>query len=308
MLSTGAIYLPEGKAPTGGWPVLSWAHGTVGMGDQCAPSRTPRPDAARTYFAHWLRQGYAIVASDYVGLGTPGVHPYLDGRAAAHSVVDMVRAARSLEPDLAEKWVVVGQSQGGQAAMFTARIATSYAPELDYRGAVGTGVPSNLETLLPFAGPYVPPIPLEGTTLYAAFALAGLRATDPGLHVDGYLTPFGIEMINRVENLCYDDAAALLRDVGIGQIVAKPLLDPPVVAAIRRMLQIPTAGYDRPIFIGQGVADVEVPAPLTAKLVAELAFNKVNLVFRLYPGGHTDTVADSLPDTTPFVARLFRDR
>ncbi len=305
MLSTGVVYVPEGTAPEGGWPVVSWAHGTVGVGDQCAPSVTGRSQRDLTYLTHWLRQGYAVVASDYVGLGTPGVHPYLDGTSEAYSVIDMVRAARSLEPDLARKWVVIGQSQGGQAAMFTAHAATSYASELDFRGSVGTGVASELEKLLPFAGPYVPPVPFDGTTVFAAFALAGLRASQPDLHIDSYLTPFGVNVIDRVENLCYDGAFDLVKGIGIGRLMAKPLLDPPVVAAIRRMQEVPTSGYDRPIFIGQGVADVVVPAPLTAKLVTDLALNRVDFVFRPYPRGHDQTMADSLPDTTPFVKQLF---
>ena len=48
------------------------------------------------YLTNWLSQGYAIVATDYVGLGTPGIHAYLDGPSAAHSVIDMVRAARAV--------------------------------------------------------------------------------------------------------------------------------------------------------------------------------------------------------------------
>ncbi len=304
MLSSGAIYVPHGEPPAGGWPIVSWAHGTVGMGDHCAPSIARRSSAATTFFAHWLRQGYALVATDYVGLGTPGVHPYLDGPSAAHSVIDMVRAARSLNPDLSRKWVAMGASQGGQAAMFTAHIATAYAPELDYRGAVATGVPSNLENLLSLAGPYVPALPLQGTTIYLAFVLAGIRATEPRLDINSYLTPFGIEMLDRVDNLCYLDADALLRAATIGQILARPLQDPPVVAAIHRMLEIPTSGYDRPIFIGQGITDADVPAPLTAKLVAELLLNRVNVEFRLYPRAHLETVADSLPDTTAFVRQL----
>ena len=188
--------------------------------------------------------------------------------------------------------------------MFTARSATAYAPELDYRGAVATGVPSNLENLLPLAGPYIPALPLEGTTVYVAFVLAGVRATEPRLDIDSYLTPFGIETLDRVENLCYGEADALLRGVSIGQILARPLQDPPVVAAIRRMLAIPTSGYDRPIFIGQGLTDTDVPAPLTAKFAAELMLNGVNLVFRMYPRAHIETVTDSLPDTTAFVRQL----
>lgn len=35
---SGVVYLPAGKPPTDGWPVMAWAHGTRGVADQCAPS------------------------------------------------------------------------------------------------------------------------------------------------------------------------------------------------------------------------------------------------------------------------------
>ncbi|WP_274387067.1 alpha/beta hydrolase family protein, partial [Rhodococcus sp. YH1] len=144
---SGVLYLPPGQAPAGGWPVVSWAHGTVGIGDDCAPSRNPRADRDRAYLGHWLSRGYAVVASDYPGLGSDGLHTYLDGPSAANSVVDVVRAARAAEPSLSNRWIVIGQSQGGHAALHTARLATSRAPELDFRGMIATGAPSNLETV-----------------------------------------------------------------------------------------------------------------------------------------------------------------
>ena len=136
-LSTGAVLLPPGDAPPGGWPVVSWAHGTVGIADACAPTVTGK--LAGPYVQAWLDQGYAIVATDYVGLGTPGVHPYLDGPTEAHSVIDMVRAARAVTPSLSNRWVAIGQSQGGHAALVAASMATTYAPDLDFRGTVATG-------------------------------------------------------------------------------------------------------------------------------------------------------------------------
>ena len=155
-LSTGTLFLPKGRAPRGGWPVLSWAHGTSGLGDRCAPSvvgpALPRRD--RPYLANWMREGYAIVASDYAGLGTPGLTAYLNGRSEAHNIVDIVKAgrayARRLSPRsrLARKWVVVGQSQGAGAAIYTARYATRFGGRaLDYRGAVGTGTPAYIENV-----------------------------------------------------------------------------------------------------------------------------------------------------------------
>lgn len=130
-LSTAAVYLPQGKAPEGGWPVMAWAHGTVGLNDVCAYS-TNGPAAWERdwdYLNSWMDQGYAIVASDYVGLGTPGNHPYLDGKVEAHSVVDAIKASTTHFTELAKKWFVAGQSQGGGATMFTARYAEEYGQQ-----------------------------------------------------------------------------------------------------------------------------------------------------------------------------------
>ncbi len=62
--------------------------------------------------------------------------PYLDGKVEAHSVVDSVKAARVIDPTISNRWAVVGQSQGGGAAITTARYATEYGggDSLDYRG------------------------------------------------------------------------------------------------------------------------------------------------------------------------------
>lgn len=302
-LSTGAVFVPPGEPPPGGWPVVSWAHGTVGIADKCAPTVTGRIGGA--YVTHWFSQGYAVVATDYVGLGTPGIHPYLDGRTAAHSVIDMVRAARAVEPTLSPTWVTIGQSQGGQAALLTASLATRYAPELDYRGAVATGGPSNIENLAPLAGPNFPQLPLTGTTTFIAFALAGLRATRPDIDVDAYLSPLGREILDRVEVQCYEEAEPQLVGVSIGQLLSRPLDDPTILGAIRETLGVPVSGYDRPLFIGQGLLDTMVPAPFALKLAADLAANNQRFTFRTYPTSHLGTMPASLPETTIFVRDLF---
>ncbi|MFE3292418.1 lipase family protein, partial [Rhodococcus sp. NPDC059234] len=303
--STGAMFVPPGTPPPGGWPVVSWAHGAVGIADACAPTVTGK--IGGPYLGRWLAQGYAIVATDYVGLGTPGVHPYLDGRSEAHAVIDMVRAARSVEPDLSPRWVSLGQSQGGQAAMVTATIATSYAPELDYRGTVGLGVPSNIENLAPLGGPLFPPLPLTGTTVFISYLLAGLRATRPDVDVDSYLSPRGRQVLAQAEQLCYEEAAAAFGDTPIGALFSRQL-DEPVLAAAREMLAIPLRGYDRPLFLGQGLFDTIVPAPLTMKLAADLAGAGQRFTFRVYPEGHLETMLASEPEANAFVRNLFAPR
>lgn len=305
--STGILYVPEGPVPEGGWPIVAWAHGTTGIGDDCAPSKSSPEDQADRYLGAWLDRGYAVVAADYPGLGTPGLHRYLDGPSAANSVVDIVRAAREVDGDLSDRWVVVGQSQGGHTALHTAHLATDRAPELDFRGAVATGAPSNLELLFPLGGPDFPDLGLKGLTVYAAYIVAGLRDARPDLDIDGYLTEEGRRVVGLAETLCAGELAEAVRGVQVGDLLSRSLDDPALVAALADHLAVPTAGYDRPLFLGQGRSDRQVPAPLSAKLVADMVAAGTDVVYRTYPGGHVDSMYTALPDTTAFVAGLFAD-
>ncbi|NLG54901.1 MAG: lipase, partial [Rhodococcus sp.] len=305
MKSTGVVYLPEGQAPEGGWPVISYAHGTTGIADHCAPSRGVLPDLIVNKLNYWLTQGYAVVATDYVGLGTDGVHPYLHGESASNSVIDMVRAARSVTPSLSNSWAALGQSQGGQAVLFTAHRATTYAPELDFRGTASTSAPSNIENLAFLGGPRFPDIPLSGTPTYIASIFTGVRAHYPEVDIDSYLTPLGRSIVDDIENnLCYDEAGKKYVDVTIGQLFSRPV-DQKVVTVAHELLEIPPYGYDRPLFVAQGREDRDVPIPLTLKLIADMRMNGVNVDFHTYPTGHTSVHLAAEEDITEFMAGLF---
>ncbi|MGW4354117.1 lipase family protein [Nocardia sp. NPDC004582] len=304
-LSTGVVFTPAGTPPPGGWPVLSWEHGTVGIGDDCAPSVTGRSDRDNGFLATWLRQGYAVVATDYIGLGTPGVHAYLDGRAEAHAAIDMVRAARAVDGSLASKWVAIGQSQGGGAAVFTASLATRYAPELDYRGAVATGPASNIVDAATLIGPGTT-VGSSHITAYATYVLNGLQAARPDFDLDSYLSPQGKDLVEDAKTLCFAPLADRAEGLTLGQLLSRPLAQGDFVPTARSVMDVPLTGYDRPLFIGQGTNDTDVPAPLTAKLVADMALAGTFPEVHVYPGkDHSGAMLASLADSVPFVARLF---
>ncbi|MFE2958531.1 lipase family protein [Nocardia tengchongensis] len=304
-LSTGVVFTPAGTPPPGGWPVLSWEHGTVGIGDDCAPSVTGRSDRDNGFLATWLKQGYAIVATDYIGLGTPGVHAYLDGRAEAHAAIDMVRAARAVDDSLASKWVAIGQSQGGGAAVFTASLATRYAPELDYRGAVATGPASNIVDAATLVGPGTT-FGSSHITAYSAYVLNGVKAARPDFDLDSYLTPQGKQLVEDAKTLCFGPLADRAEGLTLGQLLSRPLSDGDFVPVARSVMDVPLTGYDRPLFIGQGTNDTDVPAPLTAKLVADMTLAGTHPEVHVYPGkDHSGAMLASLADSVPFVARLF---
>ena len=138
---SGTLYLPAGTPPAGGWPLAAWAHGTLGVADSCAPSWALHKPRDGAYINRWLKAGFAVVATDYQGLGGPGPHPYLVWQAESRSVLDSVRAVLAAHPErIANAVVVTGQSQGSGPAIGSALIARDYAPELRLLGIVATGV------------------------------------------------------------------------------------------------------------------------------------------------------------------------
>ncbi|WP_225726231.1 MULTISPECIES: lipase family protein [unclassified Nocardia] len=310
--TSAAVYFPPGEPPAGGWPVIAWAHGTVGLADKCANSigGPALPDRDWAYLGAWLRQGYAIVAADYAGLGTSGEHPYLNGVTTAHNVVDAVRAATREFPSLSKKWVVVGQSQGAGAAVFTARYATEFGgPELDYRGGVATGIPAYVEDGMAPLGPHLPPVELPPhTTAYLLYILNGLRVTYPDLSIESFLTDAGRTWLARAQQDCIepfgDEIAA--QHIVFGDLLARPLSDiPDVHNFLHRYLGLPESGYDRPLFLGQGLLDTDVIMPETLRYAAVLEANGEPVTFHTYPQDHSGTVNASLPDSIPFVRNLF---
>ena len=145
---TGMVAVPEGSPPRGGWPVVTWGHGTNGMADVCAPSLTGSsqiPGANQLIAA-----GYAVTASDYQGEGTPGLMPYVVGASAAKDTVNIVMAAHELPSvSLSSSYVVWGHSEGGQTAMFSL-YDHRYAPHLKLRGVVAGAPPSQFPYLYNF--------------------------------------------------------------------------------------------------------------------------------------------------------------
>ena len=147
----GTVSVPKGKAPRGGWPVVTYAHGTTGIADKCAPSRNRANGPATSYISYtdptqnsWLRSGYAVARTDYQGLGTPGTHAFLIGKAEGRGVLDIVRAARDLNPKISKRFVIAGHSQGGHAALFAAGEAAKWVPDLKLKGTVAFAPASHL--------------------------------------------------------------------------------------------------------------------------------------------------------------------
>ncbi len=298
---SGAYFAPKGAPPAAGWPLLAWAHGTTGIADTCAPSWLPRSQRDATYLNTWLQQGYAIVATDYQGLGTPGPHPYLAVRPEAYSVLDSVRAVLKGFPNIANRIVIIGQSQGGGAAFATAGIAPIYAPELNIRGSVATGVPYIDGTTV---RPPTPSNEADPTVAYSFYLAIMAQQRDASRTVDQFVTERARPLLEEARTTC---VRKLFRDVGSAGLNRANALMPGFLAAFRSILpnmQYSTLRLPQPLFVGTGAQDHDVPPATQLSLVRNACAAGSVVEAHLYAGlDHSATVNASLKDSIPFVRK-----
>ena len=118
--TSGVVLVPsEGKPPAGGWPIIAWAHGATGVARVCAPSLM-RNVGHGPFLSMYVNLGYAVVATDYTGLGTNFRNAFLDAQSNATDVIGSVSAARAAVPQLGARWIVMGEGEGSLAAVAVA--------------------------------------------------------------------------------------------------------------------------------------------------------------------------------------------
>jgi alpha-beta hydrolase superfamily lysophospholipase len=119
--ASGVVLFPDRNPPAGGWPVIAWAHGFTGVARQCAPSLS-RHLPHIPLLSMYVNLGYAVVASDYTGLGTSFRHAFADNQSNAFDVINSVAAARRAVTQLRSKWIAIGADNGGNVAITVAEL------------------------------------------------------------------------------------------------------------------------------------------------------------------------------------------
>jgi acetyl esterase/lipase len=281
---SGIVIVPAGQAPAGGWPIVAWAHPTTGVVPHCAPSLALFVFQQIAGSRHLLENGYAIAATDYPGLGTPGPHPYLVGDSEARAVIDSVRAARSF-PGLenSTRYAVWGHSQGGQAALFTGMIAKSYAPELQLVGVAAAAPATDLTALmtddLNTAG---------GRNLTAMTMWSWARVFNAP--INEVVEPVAMPTVDALANQCIEGAFDLYIREKMSAPLAQTFLsvkNPATIEPWKSLLVQNSVGVlptDIPLFLSQGLSDGLVRPAVTQAYRDRLckAGGKVKLL--LMPG------------------------
>jgi pimeloyl-ACP methyl ester carboxylesterase len=199
--ASGMVFIPNNSRGGLPRPVVAWAHGTLGMGDQCAPSRLANPVGNVAWVSQMLAKGWVVTATDYAGLGTPGTEGYLVGGDEAHDVLNSVRAVRGIPAAQAgNRFAVWGHSQGGHSALFAAAHAAGYAQELHLVGTVASAPAAELVPLLSET---------NGTTLdwvIGPEVLTSWPSIYPGLNARSVTTNQGYNNYQRIADQCVNQS------------------------------------------------------------------------------------------------------
>lgn len=285
--ATSLVFTPKTAPPASGWPIVVWAHGTTGVADKCAPSRNVTNDTIKSMISKFLAEGYVVVAPDYEGLGEPSgteLHPFLNVKSEAYSITDAVVATRNwLGNKASTKWVTVGHSQGGQAALGAAQYADR--ANLDYKGTVAVAPASQLSLILN-AGQLsvIDGTPTQQIPVYAsldtftALIAAGLRNSNPTLDYSQVFKVPTDAIAKNAESVCSTELGGLF-GVAMGQYAAVNgslknyprttdtfMSLPAVKTFLEKDSQPLQVQVKTPVVIYQGGADTTVPKIATDTL------------------------------------------
>ncbi len=305
---SGAIFFPSGPAPAQGRPVVAWAHPTSGVVYRCAPSLRPELDDTVQGLQQMLEAGFVVVATDYPGLGTPGIHPYLIGDSEARSVLDSVRAARNLpEAKAQNRFVVWGHSQGGHAALYTGQLAASYAPDLKLLGVAAAAPATELAALFD-----TDIATLDGKILTSMALWSWSHLFKQPL--DGIIYPNIRGAFERTAEDCIED----LKDWLNLKKAAQPLetdflkINPTKTAPWKDIMARNTPSATSPgvpLFIAQGTADTTVHPQITDNYVERLCRGGAQVAYLSMPGvDHIRAGQHSAFDAVNWMKARFRDR
>ncbi|WP_256980361.1 lipase family protein [Rhodococcus sp. 14-2496-1d] len=292
---SGTVFTPSGEAPEGGWPVISYAHGTTGIEQACAPSRSASLLGASALVQGYTTAGFAVAITDYEGLGHPGNHAYLDNITAGYDVIDAVRALRTVFPDVGTQWAAFGGSQGGGAAWAANELADSYAPELDLVGAVALAPGANMVGLVDKA--------IAGTLTddqgpLLQWVLESLARRDPALNLDDYRSGEAAQDWAALTGCTPDKAGA--REDAVNRLGDKDFTPKSDAAAdaLRRALAamaVPQGPASAPMLVAYGDADTYIDAAWTdAALEQACGYGDTITIDRQAGRGHGDVNGDAV--------------
>ncbi|KAF7900870.1 hypothetical protein EAF00_003091 [Botryotinia globosa] len=313
--SSGFIAFPFASPANGSqFPLVAYAHGTIGVHRGCAPSSSP----SLFDYSSWvplMYNGYAVVATDYAGLGNNfTLHKYTAFTAHANDLFYSVQAARKAFPGMFTKdWASVGHSQGGGAVWKLSEHPLVQKHSSGYLGTVAISPASKLYDMLVEIFEQIIPRPdfhQFVVTAELGQLIYGLKATYPN-----YTTPFLADGMRKRLELADMMQSCTLASMGLSLDLPRDQYTvanvTPATDEFLKQFQdanAPAQGASasKPILIIQGWNDTSI-LPQTTLDSFQATVNAGNVAYlKRYPGlDHSATIASSTPLWLNYLAELF---
>ena len=249
--ASALVLVPE-TSTTQPRDMIAWAHGTTGIVAGCAPSLFEEPFHGMPALPEAIAAGWAVVAPDYVGLGTPGGHAYLVGEEAANAVADALRAARAIQGvSLSTRYLTWGHSQGGNTALWMGMRGAALAPELSQLGVAALAPVSDLKGLM-----------RENRNspsgkIVSAYAIRAYGAAYPDIYVASYYKPWKKLLLDDIAGRCVGDTRSLFSVAETyllpGDVFTRDPLEGPLGERLAQ--NSPSGTFSVPVLLTQGTID-----------------------------------------------------
>jgi len=305
---SGAVFLPTGHPPAGGWPVITLGHGTSGVVSACGPTNSPTLFGSAPGVAEMLSGHHAVVMTNYQGLDGPGNAPYVDSLPSGYDMLNAVRAAYRTGLPLAADTVIVGISQGGRAGEAAAETAKTYAPELKIHGVVLLSPALSVHFVdAVHAGALHAP----DQYLILPYLVEAVRYGNPGFGYDRVLHGDLLAAAPRLESECTGQQTAADVALGTAATPAEASFADDAAANtfsdFESRTDLPKTATTLPTYIARGDSDVLVSTAWSNDAVAKMCALDTPVHDLVVPGGHSapGTVADQW---LGWIQNLFSDK
>jgi pimeloyl-ACP methyl ester carboxylesterase len=300
---SGVVAVPPGQPPKGGWPIISFGHGTTGVQNKCAPSRFPTLPGNGFMMQAMVLNGFAVTMTDYQGLGVPGYyHPFLDSRTFGYNMIDAVRAIRRVGADLSDQWVAFGHSLGGMAAWAAADQNGTYGQGLDLMGTLAMAPAADMAGMADAAW--------DGTLtadqrVAMVFALETLSWSHPDLDLNRYRRGYTAENWDKLLDCLppdLDDIMATRSKMLNSDLKPETPADRDRLRDLLQGMAVPQHKLTTPLMVVYGTQDTLVDLPWFEQAVSKACAQGDHIQLEKSIGqGHSDL-------DSPFGLPWLRDR
>ena len=297
--ASGVVLIPsEAKPPAGGWPILAWAHGTTGVARPCAPSLT-RNVGHGPFLSMYVNLGYAVVATDYTGLGTDFRNAFLDGPSNATDVIASISAARAAVPQLGARWIVMGEAEGGLTAVAVAE-KENEIHDSGYLGAIAISDLAGAKEIYERSTH-------DSSSLMLTSLAFGIKTVYPQFQETEILTEKGLALYRHVDQMC--SQARTTPELSPAEMVKPGWEKNTLVREYFVRNNIGQMRAYRPILVISGDADQAILAAVTAPAIARMCKQGDRVQWERYPDlDPGNVIGDSVRDQIGWIEARFAGR